>query len=953
MKDFKERFSSVKTKTQELIKLTEKGIDWLEKNGDNSTKQGKRQVVNENKITLNRVLQASEKRPSIAIFGQSQVGKSFLVRGLAQSPITSKLEVLNSFEDKKIDFLQEINPPGGRESTGIITRFSTSKPEGGNNNFPYKVELLSQLDIAAIITNGYLEDLKDYKEEIDKEEVLNEILRLNEEGKTSGNEISKDDAIDFSNFLLEMYKEDYRVRDLKNLGYFQDLIEVLPQINYEKRWEILHFLWGKNEFLTELFQKLSKTLSDVSFSAVVFVNEDAIINNTELGKSFSSTSNIIDVQRVKEIFSEKQLPDLKVLDKQNKECTVTRSAFSSLIKELHFELPKDFNESESKDFLNYTDILDFPGSKTREKVPETVFDTNVSEEKLSLFVRGKVSYLFYLYNRDIGISTLLYCMDNEPPLVTESPSLLKKWISQYIGETPETRKKHQENVKNLLNSEGVEIEAENISPLLIAMTKFNIELGGKGYADKDASSHDAKWFARFQENFSTYMSKPVTDKWTENWNSKGDTFKFIFPNRDPNFSRTVFEGYSLTGEETKIREESIGLVKDLEQSFMNSDIVDKFIFDKENIWNELTTPNETGIKYLCKYLAPSSHPANMLEQLNSITEKSIHSISEILKTEYQSGDMNEAMKIAKKKGAVAMAALMSLSNKKDNPLSDYLNQMVVSELEIWRLLYIYKFSGPSKKEDDKESIIDLTELRTFLNDNGISISEPLNGAQIKEELIELFGGIDEDEFHEILNDQFGVSFEDILKSETSSENENFADHILNFLADKLSSISSNKNKKMDRLLSNNNDAMNTIFAEIVKKEPQLKLKKQITEILDLHLKGDISKEQFNLLANCIASLLNKYIFSATWSFSNESNKPVGRISNKPIFSKQSELLLNPVLNKETLDRSWKSYIKEFSQGVKDLYTENVKLKFDLADEFDSASNEKIGEIINKIDQYKV
>ena len=115
MNNFKERFSSIKSKTQELIKLTEEGITWLDNNGSNETKQSKKHILNEEKIILNRVLQASEKRPSIAIFGQSQVGKSFLVRSLAQSPKRLKLEILNSYAENKINFLQEINPPGGRE----------------------------------------------------------------------------------------------------------------------------------------------------------------------------------------------------------------------------------------------------------------------------------------------------------------------------------------------------------------------------------------------------------------------------------------------------------------------------------------------------------------------------------------------------------------------------------------------------------------------------------------------------------------------------------------------------------------------------------------------------------------------------------------------------------------------------------------------------------------------
>ncbi len=54
MNNFKERFSSIKSKTQELIKLTEEGITWLDNNGSNETKQSKKHILNEEKIILNR-----------------------------------------------------------------------------------------------------------------------------------------------------------------------------------------------------------------------------------------------------------------------------------------------------------------------------------------------------------------------------------------------------------------------------------------------------------------------------------------------------------------------------------------------------------------------------------------------------------------------------------------------------------------------------------------------------------------------------------------------------------------------------------------------------------------------------------------------------------------------------------------------------------------------------------
>lgn len=950
MNNFATKYNDLKNKTEQILNLTQKGADWLEVNGKKGAKFGKKIIINENQRTLKRVLAASSKRPSIAIFGQSQVGKSYLVRAISKSPLTNKLEILKSNSNERIDFIQEINPPGGRESTGIITRFSTSKAENTSKEFPYKVELLNQLDIALIIINGYLEDLRDYQIEIDKEELIDEVLNIKESINNKVSNISSDDVRDFNDFLIENYKDDYRIRECMNIDFFNDLVTILPYINYNNRWKLLQFLWGKNKFLTQLFNKLSETLNIVEFSKNVYVNSDAIINDSDLSMQFSGTTNIIDVERVKEMYKENQLPELLVKNENNKTNSVSRSVFCALIKELHFVVPKDFDDSREREFLNYTDILDFPGSKSRDRMPEAVFNSNLENDKLSLFIRGKVAYLFYLYNRDMAISTLLYCMDNEPPLVAESPSLLDKWIKQYVGDSFQNRSKHQDEVMKLLRLEGVRIDVNNISPLLVAMTKFNIELTGKGDADKlgDTNSHEAKWFARFQENFSNYMSKSVIDKWTENWTDNNEAFKFIFPNRDPNYSTSIFEGYELNGVEGNVREEKVLKLKDMEKSFLSSKHVDKFIFEKKTLWEEIVTPNKTGIDYLCKYLAPSSHPANMIAQLNSILNKAIHNVLEVLKDEHLSGNMDEDLKVANKKGAVAFMALMSLSKKGDKPLSNYFNSMVISELEIWRLLYVFKFNKTESEENNK---IDLKELKSFLDDYGISMQEPLNVIQIKNELLEFFN-VDETDLEEMLLDHIGYGLEDIIqsKSKNKSSSEKFADIVMSFWSDKLTSITSNSSLKTDKIKEKNNDAMNTIFSEIVKNHSQNKIKNQIIEVIDNELKGGVSKEQFNFLASCISSILNRFVFSATWAFSVEENKPMKPKEKSPIFSNKSILLDEKIIDIKTLDNSMKNYLNDFSLGVKELYKENVKLKYenDFGNEFDAESNQKIGTILSEI-----
>ena len=371
-----EKLNLLNTRTKQMIATLEKGINWISINGDTSSLDSKKRLLNDNKRKLNRVSSALQKRPSIAIFGQSQVGKSFLVRSLAKSPITSKLEIINSMTEERIDFLQKINPPGGRESTGIITRFSTSKPINIKSAYAYKVELLSQLDIAAIIINGYLEDIQEYIEELDKEEILDKVTALKAAYPTIDNTDLKEDKVyDFNDYIISNYKDDRRIDYCKAINFFNDLVLLLPRMSYDKRWELLHFLWGKNKFLTTIFNRLSETLYHLGFAQIAYVNEKAIINGKK-DPQYANTTNILDVERVKQMFYTPALEQLSVCNSNGELKNVPVSEFSALIKELHFEIPNDFDSAKERTFLLQTDVLDFPGSKSREKVPETVYNSN-------------------------------------------------------------------------------------------------------------------------------------------------------------------------------------------------------------------------------------------------------------------------------------------------------------------------------------------------------------------------------------------------------------------------------------------------------------------------------------------------------------------------------------------------------------------------------------------------
>ena len=92
-----------------------------------------------------KLSRAAERRMCVGVYGASQQGKSYLVSVLARPP--GKAGLLARLGADRLDFITEINPSGGKESTGLVTRFTVHPPEGpADPDFPVDVRLLTETD---------------------------------------------------------------------------------------------------------------------------------------------------------------------------------------------------------------------------------------------------------------------------------------------------------------------------------------------------------------------------------------------------------------------------------------------------------------------------------------------------------------------------------------------------------------------------------------------------------------------------------------------------------------------------------------------------------------------------------------------------------------------------------------------------------------------------------------
>jgi hypothetical protein len=924
---------SIRERTKLIANSIDSAITWAKQQDDEVIQSSVESALLTQKRALTTIQRAIKKRPSIAVFGQSQVGKSYLIQNLAKPDNEKFLKIYAGDKNPVVNFLTEMNPDGGQESTGLVTRFTTKKSKI-NSLYPYKVELFTQLDIACILINSYWSDLKDYgdsgnNDDIEKAKINIENLINN---KTS-NDLEEYDIFNFINYVQKNFKDTYIIRDLERIGYFNQLYPCLNSLKCEDRWSVLEILWGNNKFITDIFKRLSDNIALLKFSRILSLPKEALSPNT---------STILDVERVRELF-DADATNINVLVNQKDIISINRSILSILTKEVNLQVENSFSEEGDRNFMLHSDLLDFPGSKSREKIPLSVFNNNTSEQKLQVLIRGKVSYLFDTYTNSLGVATLIYCMDDSPPEEKEAPSRLYKWVSKYVGQNKDERTKNLVKSKELVNNNGNKID--HLSPLLIALTKFNVEINkvipGK---ETNIESHDSKWNARIKENFINFMSRPVDDKWINEWTANQQNFNFVFPIRDPLYSQATFEGFETDGKETMIRPERLDAMNSIGISFKGSSHVQKHIMEPKKIWQELSSPNGSGVKHFSSYLGRCSDPILSETRFNFELDRINRNLKSVIKPHIISGNFDDDLKIALKESSVAFTSLISLANRKDNILPKLLNNTLISDTEIWKIVYDSIFKKESSLENDKNKI-DVNVKQSF-EDFGVVIKSDSTKEEVINTLKEIYEGLSLEEIREIILDyiHFDINnIDQLLFHEKGGGDQSLADEIIKYWVNKCINFTINDDL-IKKLSDNQGEAFKTLVNEILKSRERLDLKNRIESIIDNIQMGTITNLDIDLVASCCSKILNTFLSSAGWFLSDEDNKPILQNSERPIFSELAKDFDIEKLNYNQNTQT-RTYFKEWSFGCRKVFEENVRYEYGLNGKTNISNNGILKDIL--------
>ncbi len=570
------------------IKIINDSLAWAKEFGKDSfpTEQFK-----DYRRKLSKIRNALSGKCSAAAYGESQVGKSYLMSSLLSSA-DNPFVIENN--DKEYSFIYELNPSGGNnsliESTGVITRFTVNEH---NNTLPGKVKVsnLSVVDIILLLIDSYYNDLRINADTGLTTEAINQEIEnltpLWAGQHIQHNVICEDDIRDISDYIKDIIGNN--AMSVFRSNFCKTIAPVIQYIPYDKWVDVFSLLWNKNTQLDRLFATLISAYKKLNFQQEVYVPFEAVLhkNGTLLKISWLDTVCGVAVETGTDI----PYTDVYGSDGNLLASNFSKGELSALIAELTFVLPKSV--AEDRKFLRYMDLLDFPGARSREKYKEQEIGSMLPK----ILRRGKVAYLFNKYSRSLQISSVLFCHHDSQKAQPTIGETINDWIEDNIGKTA------KERTQMLRFTNG-------IAPLFFVATKFNKDLERtRTDIASEVETLDKHW-NRFDTVFPEII-KPNTwfEQWVEESNGAAIPFRSIYPLRDFYWSAKngLFDGYS--DGDRKSPEISVHHHSDypeymsrLKASFLRNTFVKQHFTNPEKVWDEVATLNNDGSKAIIRDL---------------------------------------------------------------------------------------------------------------------------------------------------------------------------------------------------------------------------------------------------------------------------------------------------------------------------------------------------------------
>ena len=543
------------------------------------------------------------RRMCIGVFGPSQSGKSYLVSRLCRPPAGaggSDERLIADFAGREMDFIKEINPAGDKESTGLVTRFSTQRREAPKD-FPVALQLLSETDIVRILANSYLCDFDPNRlefspppPEADEVRQLLDELRETPRAQVVAPHLQQVVVFDLFDYFARNFPK--RTNWLKDTtDYWNFAFDQACRLTVDDRARLFSVLWGGIKEFTDLYLRLTKALAQLDFAPEAYAAIAALEPRAQ---------SIIDVDRIKlDLGTPEDERDLvKVMAAGigvRRETALPRAVLCALVAELHITL-----RNRTRPMFDTVDLLDFPGARSREKYrnigEKTESEKDLTRRPRELFIRGKVAVLFQRYTEDLELASMLLCMPPSTAEVKDLGMLVREWIDATHGKTSAERSRQHNS-------------------LFVVLTKSDYEFVTK--EGEDEASRLSRWSRRISASMIELYQR---DGWLDDWNGK--PFDNAMWLRNPGieqphlvaYKTEVRDGQELRAEplvEQDYASSIKGELAELRQNFLDDKKVTRYFREPAIAFDELLRLNDGGVNYIVERASQVCDPRIKAEQL--------------------------------------------------------------------------------------------------------------------------------------------------------------------------------------------------------------------------------------------------------------------------------------------------------------------------------------------------
>lgn len=454
-------------------------------------------VLRDLSLRTRKLRRAWSRKQSLGLFGPSQAGKSFLVGALLSHELGS-LEVLS--RDRAVDFLREINPAKGVESTGVVTRFTTSPPPHPLRRGDFHCELLPLEGLLQSMATGFLVECTSPPLDVDRVERCLREARLQ-----SGPAAAPIYARAWETVWHDLTRK-YQDRHpyLNELRRHPGLRAGLgAEIATAAGWVLVYsLLWGgpgHAKDLDALMRLLVAGVEQLGHAELVEVGLAHV-------RASSDAPSVLDASCLNALGTTRATVTATT---PGGDVALDPGVLAALIAEVRLPL-----RSVAGSLLDKADILDFPGGRALKGIngfgPQEL-NTGKLDNAIEVFKRGKLTFLFEQYSLDREITALLLCSPGPTkPEAIQLQSQVESWLSiRHGSSTPKDPR---------------EIEQPS---LFLALTKFDMSLG----ALRSDNAKD-RWDSRVQEACVDFWARGHSS-WILNWGGKGRPFTNLFWIRNP------------------------------------------------------------------------------------------------------------------------------------------------------------------------------------------------------------------------------------------------------------------------------------------------------------------------------------------------------------------------------------------------------------------------------------